>query len=107
MKPEQWDEWRTDLLRDLPEKRMVAKYFTFESAYDLIKVAAYNRRITIEDFVGRSALAFAVYDSNGEISWREATRLEPNMADLRRHNLPMKRKFGADFGPWEIGSLHD
>jgi hypothetical protein len=52
--------------------------------------------------VGRSALAIAVFDSDGEHSWREMTRQEPPMWDLRRHNLPLKRKFGTDFGPWEV-----
>lgn len=99
---EQMDGWRADLLNDLPQARISAKFQTFPDAYDLIKVAAYNRRMKHEDFVGRAALAMAVFDSAGEHTWREMTRQEPPMWDLRRHNLPMKRKFGADFGPWEV-----
>jgi hypothetical protein len=94
--------WRADMLNDLPQARIQSKFYTFPDAYDLIKVAAYNRRMKVEDFVGRSALAVAVFDSAGEHTWREMTRQEPPMWDLRRHNLPLKRKFGADFGPWEV-----
>ena len=94
--------WRADLLNDLPQARIEARFYTFPDAYDLIKVAAYNRRMKAQDFVGRAALAVAVFDSDGEHTWREMTRQEPPMYDLRRHNLPLKRQFGANFGPWEV-----
>lgn len=100
--PEKDDAWRMDLLSDLPQPRMSAKFYTYGNAYELIKVAAFNRRMKTQDYVGRAALAMAVFDSKGEHTWKEMTRLEPEMWDLRRHNLPLKRKFGTDFGPWEI-----
>lgn len=97
--------WRDAVLSDLPEPRRSVKAFTFPSAYELIKIAAYNRRMTIEDFIGRAALAVAVYDSGGEHSWKEMTRPEPGMKDLRRRGLPLKRHFGEGFGPWKIGDM--
>jgi hypothetical protein len=98
-------KWKADLILDLPEARIQVKAHTFPNAYDLIKVAAFNRRMSVEEYIGRAALAFAVYDSNGDTTWRAATRREPPMKDLRRHNLPRRRLFGREFGKWEIRSL--
>lgn len=99
------DDWKADLLADLPQRRIAVKAHTYDDAYVLIQVAAYNRRMSVQDFIGRAALAVAVADSKGEHSWREMTRLEPPMRDLRRNNLPYKRKFGEDFGPWKITGM--
>jgi hypothetical protein len=102
---ENLDGWREDLLSDLPQARVEAMYNSWPDAFDLIKVAAYNRRLYVPDFVGRAALAVAVFDSAGEHSWREMTRAEPPLRDLRRINLPMKRRFGEGFGPWDIKEM--
>jgi hypothetical protein len=98
-------EWRADLLEDLPQARIEVRAQTFPNAYNIIKVAAFNRRMDPKDFIGRAALAFAVYDAAGNVTWKQATRLEPPMRDLRRHNLPKRRLFGEGFGSWEIESL--
>lgn len=97
--------WRQEILKDLPEKRVSMKAVTFESAAELIKIAAYNRRMGVEEFIGRAALAFAVHDSGNNPSWEQATKREPPMRDLRRHNLPRRRLFGRGFGKWEIERL--
>jgi hypothetical protein len=94
--------WQADVLAALPQPRIEVRANTWPDAYDVIKTAAYNRRIPVKEFIGRAALAIAVFDSNGDIVWKDITRNEPPMHDLRRHNLPPKRKFGHDFGPWEI-----
>lgn len=98
-------KWRADILRDLPQSRIQVKAHTFPNAYDLIKIAAFNRRMSVEEYIGRAALAFAVYDAGEETTWKQMTRLEPPMRDLRRHNLPRKRLFGRGFGKWEIERL--
>jgi hypothetical protein len=98
-------KWKADILRDLPQARIQVKAHTFPNAYDLIKVAAYNRRMSVEEFIGRAALAVAVADTKGEVTWKQMTRLEPPMKDLRRHNLPRRRLFGRGFGPWEIEKM--
>jgi hypothetical protein len=97
--------WRADVLSDFAQPRIETPAWTFPDALDLIEIAAYNRRMTVEDFIGRSALAFAVFDAAGDVSWKMATRLEPPMRDLRRHNMPLRRKFGRDFGDWQIQEL--
>lgn len=97
--------WRADILADLPDHRVKVHATTFESAYELISIAAHNRRMTVDEFIGRAALAFAVYDSEGDTSWLAATRREPGMNDKRRHGLPRKRMFGHGFGRWEIEGL--
>lgn len=99
------EDWRADLLTDLAQARIQVKALTFPDAYDLVKIAAFNRRMHVPEFIGRAALAIAVYDSQGEVTWAQMTRVEPAMRDLRRHNLPLKRKFGHDFGPWVIKEM--
>ena len=99
------EDWRADLLNDLPQARIEVKAQTFPNAYDLIQVAAFNRRMDVKDYIGRAALAFAVYDAGIETSWKQMTRLEPPMRDLRRHGLPKRRLFGEGFGKWTIESL--
>jgi hypothetical protein len=98
-------DWRADILEDLAQARIEVRAQTFPTAYDLIKVAAFNRRMDVRDYIGRAALAFAVYDARGEVSWKQMTRLEPPMRDLRRHNLPKRRLFGEGFGEWTIENL--
>jgi hypothetical protein len=97
--------WRADILNDLPERRVRTTATTFDSAYDLISIAAHNRRMTIDEYIGRAALAMAVYDSGGDESWGAITHREPPMSDKRRHGLPKKRMFGRGFGRWEIEGL--
>jgi hypothetical protein len=101
------EQWREDLLAALPQARIQVQAITFPDAYDLMKIAAFNRRMHVPEFIGRAALAFAVYDAGEDATWAAMTRNEPPMRDVRRHNLPPKRKFGHDFGPWVIGDLHD
>lgn len=97
-------DWRDNILNDLPEGPINVRGHTYPSALELIKVAAYNRRMTVEDFVGRAALAVAVHD-HGDITWEQATEKEPPLADIRRRSLPKRRLRGMNFGPWKIGSM--
>lgn len=98
-------DWRGDLLDDLPQARIEVRAITFPNAYDLMKIAAYNRRMYVQEFIGRAAAAVAVYDADQDPTWLGLMRLEPPIRDLRRHNLPLKRQFGRGFGPWEIGEM--
>lgn len=100
-------DWRDAIITALPEDRIGRKFETFPSAMELIEVAAFNRRMRVEDFVGRAALAFAVYDSNGELTWEQATDKEPPMADLRRRAMARRRLRGRNFGPWTIEGLSE
>jgi hypothetical protein len=96
-------DWRADVLRSLADDKKAFRVVTFESAYTLIADAAYNRRMLIEDFVGRAALAVAAYDADEP--WLAVTYKEPPLRDLRRNNLPPKRKYGRDFGNWQITGM--
>lgn len=98
-------DWRDNLLANLPEGPITVRAHTYPTALEMIRAAAYNRRMTVEDFVGRAALAVAVHDFAGDTTWEEATDKEPPLADLRRHNLPKRRLRGRGFGPWKIGSM--
>jgi len=100
-------DWRDNIITALPEDRIGAKFETFPSALELIEIAAFNRRIRTPDFVGRAALAFAVYDSDGELTWRQAADKEPPMADLRLKTMPRRRLRGRNFGPWVIEGLSE
>ena len=99
------EDWREDLISDLAEPRIRVNAHTFPTAYEQIKVAAYNRRMPVEEFIGRAALAFAVHDSEGELGWGLITRREPPIRDLRRKGLEPKRYRGKNFGKWKIGEL--
>lgn len=101
-KPKPPGDWRDKILTDLPEDRVSVRASTFPTGLDLIKTAAYNRRMTVEDFIGRAALAVAVFDAEGDPTWQDATEKEPPLADLRRHGLPKRRLRGRNFGPWVI-----
>lgn len=98
-------DWRDRILTDLPEGPIPLRGATFPSAMELIKTAAFNRRISVEDFVGRAALAVAIWDSDGEHSWEEATDKEPPLRDIRRRKLPKRRLRGRGFGPWTIRGM--
>ena len=97
--------WKENIAADLAESKIEVRAWTYPRALSLIEDAAWNRRMKPEDYIGRAALAFAVHDSAGEVSWEAVTRLEPEIDDLRRRNLRRKRHFGHDFGQWEIGGL--
>lgn len=100
-------DWRANILNDLPEARVTAKANTFPSALEMIRVAAYNRRMTVEDFIGRAALAVAVHDFAAETDWKRATEKEPPMADIRRHGLPKRRLRGRGFGAWVVEGMSE
>lgn len=93
-------DWRADVLKSLPDEKVAFRIVSFTSAYALIGEAAYNRRMKIEDFCGRAALAVAAFDA-GE-TWLAAAHDEPPIHDLRRTRLPAKRRYGKDFGAWQI-----
>lgn len=105
--PKPKGDWRDNILNDLPEGPVPLRGQTYPTAMELIRVAAWNRRISVEDFVGRAALSVALYDSNGEITWEDATEKEPPLRDERRRKLPRRRMRGRGFGPWKIGSMSE
>lgn len=103
----QTGDWRDKIISALPEDRIGRKFETFPSAIELIETAAFNRRMRVEDYVGRAALAFAVHDSDGELTWEQAADKEPPMADLRRKGMARRRLRGRNFGPWTIEGLSE
>jgi hypothetical protein len=96
-------DWRADVLKSLPDRKVSFRIVTFESALELIDTAAFNRRMHTDEFVGRAALAVAAHDQ--DLDWGLITRQEPPLRDLRRHGLPPKRLYGRNFGPWTIGEM--
>lgn len=100
-------DWRANILRDLPDGPVQIRGESYDSAWELIKIAAYNRRMHVRDFIARAALAVAVYDSDGEISWEDATDKEPPLADLRLNQIPRRRLRGKGFGPWKIRGMDE
>jgi hypothetical protein len=96
---------REEIEAQMVERRLSARFHTFPSALAEISDAAYNRRMTVRDFVGRAALAFAVYDSEGEVVWDEITEKEPNMTDLVRPGFDRDRLRGGGHGKWQIVRL--
>lgn len=98
-------DWRERILNDLPSETVQITAYTYPEALELIRIASYNRRISLGDFIGRAALAFAVYDSAGEHTWEAVTDKEPPLADRTRRRLPKRRMRGRGFGPWKIGNL--
>lgn len=105
--PKKTGDWRDNILSQLPEGSTSIKGQTFPTALEIIKAAAYNRRMTTEDFVGRAALAVAVHDFGGELTWEMATEKEPPLADLRRRGLAKRRLRGRGFGPWKIEGMSE
>jgi len=96
---------RREIEAQMPEPRVSARYSTFRSAQELIEDAAYNRRMITREFVGRAALAFAVFDADGEVSWVEMTEKEPPISDLVVGGYAKSRLRGVGHGNWQIGSL--
>ena len=107
MKTPKKGDWRDNLLSNLPEGPINLRAHTYPTALEIIRAAAYNRRMTVEDFVGRAALAVAVHDFSGEMTWEEATDKEPPLSDLRRRSLPKRRLRGRNFGPWKIEGMSE
>lgn len=105
MAKEKKTDWRDSILSDLPEGPITVRAHTYPTGLEMIRAAAYNRRMTVEDFVGRAALAVAVHDFAGDVTWEMATEKEPPLADLRRHKLPKRRLRGRGFGPWKIEGM--
>jgi len=99
-------DWRDNILNDLPDGPVNIKGHTYTTALEIIRVAAYNRRMTTEDFIGRAALAVAVHDTD-DITWEQATEKEPPLSDLRRRSLPKRRLRGRGFGPWNIEGMSE
>lgn len=98
-------DWREKIMENLPDAEVHGRYDTFTSAYEMIKIAAYNRRMTVEAFVGRAALAVAVHDFSDEITWEDATKKEPPLRDLRLGPRKRVRRRGLGFGPWKIEGM--
>ena len=96
-------DWRSDVLRALPDRNVRFEVVTFESAMELINDAAYNRRLFTADFAGRAALAVAAYDLG--LEWTDVTRKEHPIRDLRRHGAQPRRKYGQKHGNWRIGDM--
>ncbi len=99
------EDIRAEIAEQLPEPRVSARFYTFESAFEAIETAAYNRRMRTGDFVGRAALAFAVFDSDGDLTWAEATEKEPPMRDLLKLGFDRDRLRGGGHGKWQIARL--
>jgi hypothetical protein len=98
-------EIRQSVQDQMPEPRVSARYTTFRSAQEQIEDAAYNRRMITGEYVGRAALAFAVFDSGGEVDWAEITALEPPISDLVRGGYAKSRIRGREHGDWQIVRL--
>ena len=107
MTESQGTDWRDRIMADLPEAPINIRGHSHPTAYDIIKVAAYNRRMTVADFIGRAALAVAVYDGDGSDTWDSATEMEPPLHDLRRRKLPRRRLRGTGFGAWRITGMNE
>jgi len=98
-------EIREAIAEQMPEKRLQSRFTTFPSAFSEIEDAAYNRRMTTREYVGRAALAFAVFDSQGEVLWQEITEKEPPISDLVMGGYAKSRLRGRGHGEWQIVRL--
>lgn len=96
---------RDQIADQMPEPRLSGKFSTFRSAYEQIQDAAFNRRMITGEYVGRAALAFAVFDSHGEVLWDEITRREPPISDLVMGGYAKSRIRGREHGDWQIVRL--
>jgi len=96
---------RAQIADQMPEKRLSSRFTTFESAFKEIEDAAYNRRMITREYVGRAALAFAVFDSQGEVLWEEITEREPAISDITLGGYQKKRLRGREHGEWQIVRL--
>lgn len=98
-------EMRREIERQQPEGRVSARFNTFPSALAEIEDAAYNRRMSRADYVGRAAAAFAVFDSHGEIVWNQLMDLEPPIEDLLLGGHRKRRERGHGHDLWQIARL--
>jgi len=96
---------RQEIAEQMPEKRIQSRFTTIESAFREIEDAAYNRRMITREYVGRAALAFAVFDSEGQVRWEDITEKEPPISDLVRPGFPKDRLRGRGHGDWQIVRL--
>lgn len=96
-------DWRADIIRSLADEKRMIRMVTFDSALELIDQAAYNRRMSRYEFCGRASLAVAAFDADEP--WYAVTKKEPPLHDLRRREMPARRKYGRDFGPWQITGM--
>lgn len=96
---------RQEIVEQMPEGRISSRFSTFPSALREIEDAAYNRRMITREYVGRAALAMAVFDSQGEIMWDEITELEPDISDLVKGGFAKARMRGRGHGEWHIKGL--
>lgn len=93
------------IVDQMPEPRLSGRYTTFPSAFQQIEDAAYNRRMIVREYVGRAALAFAVFDSQGEVMWDEITQKEPTISNLTLGGYRKERLRGREHGDWQIVRL--
>lgn len=107
MMESQAPDWVDTILAELPQPPINVTCHTHADALAIIKVAAYNRRMGLGDFIGRAALAVAIYDGDGSDTWDAATKMEPPLRDLRRRKLPRRRLRGTGFGAWRITGMDE
>jgi len=98
-------DWRDEIMNDLPQTTENLWCRSYADALEVIRIAAYNRRMHVADFVARAALAVAVYDSQGELDYHKISEKEPAMRDLRRRGMRLRRLRGNGFGPWIIKEM--
>lgn len=96
---------RAQVQAQMPEQRVRAQFTTFPSAWREIQDAAYNRRMIVREYVGRAALAFAVYDSQGEVRWEDITEDEPTISNIVLGGYQKSRLRGRGHGQWQIVRL--
>lgn len=96
-------DWRADVIRSLADEKRMVRAMTFQTGLEMIQIAAYNRRMSQREFIGRAALAVACYDLDEP--WYAATKKEPPLMDLRRWQMHPVRKYGRDFGEWQITGM--
>lgn len=99
------EDIRAQIAEQMPERRIYGRFATFESAYKEIEDAAFNRRMITREYVGRAALAFAVFDSHGEVMWEEITEAEPAISNITLGGYQKERLRGREHGPWQIVRL--
>lgn len=96
---------REEIAAQMPDPRLSSRFSTFASAFKEIEDAAFNRRMITREYVGRAALAFAVYDSHGEVLWDEITEREPSISNITLGGYRKERLRGRDHGDWQIVRL--
>jgi hypothetical protein len=96
---------REQIEEQMPDPRVSVRVSTFQSAYSEIEDAAFNRRMITREYIGRAALAFAVYDSHGEVLWDEIMEKEPPISDLVLGGYRKERLRGRGHGDWQIVRL--